>query len=272
MTTIIKATGVTIPGLPKLYRDKIITAGSKYLFDFEDAYCNPHTRGVNLSANATMRDLVSGNPLGVVFGANVLNGAAGKGVKLPGINDNGIDFGTSFDTGQSAVLIILWVTTRTGDTPAANSFVFGRASTIGSGQYITTGGGDGKTLGGTFGLNGTLASGVQTGGALTANVPMQIAYFWNGDSRTGWTNGVGEVTFTNVAATMNSGTTWTEGIGRKTTAGATAVLGFNTGWQGSIFRVYKEDVGVVSADATTRLNWARAQVVADYQNNVSRFS
>ena len=272
MTTIIKSPGMTVAGLRKLYRDKLITAGSQYLFDFEDPYCNSFTRGTNLTAGNQFRDLVSGNPVGTVFGSSVANGAAGKGIRLPGINDHGVDFGVGYDTAQNAVLMIIWLMTRTGDTPSANSHIFGKNTSITVGQYFLIGGGTGTNPAMTFGLNGSLGASVTVGSALTVNTVEQYAFMWNGDTRTGWRNGVLQGTITLAGATMNSGSSVGEGLGRKTTAGSTAVFGFNTGWQGSIFRVYKENVTTYSADAATRLNWASAQVALDYQSNLARFS
>lgn len=272
MTTPIFRIPKSFPGAAKLYRDRVISPGSKYLFDFENAYCNPYPRSANFAAGATFKNLVKGAADAVVFGATVANGAAGKGIKLPGVNDNGVDFGTGYDTVQRSFLVILWTARRTGDAPAAHSHIFGRNSGSGSGQYFITGSADGFTPAATLGLDGVLASSVNVGGVLANEVPQQLAFMFNDETRTGWRNGVLQNTFANAGAVVNSGTVWTEGVGRKTTAGTTAVLGFNTGWQGSILRAYKEDLTTYSAVEADRLAWASAQVLADYQNNVGRFS
>ena len=269
MTTIFKSTGITIAGLPKLYRDKTICAGTQYLFDFEDPYCNPHTRGAALSNGAVFRNLVDGSSA-TLFGTSMVNGAAGKGVKLPGINDNGIDFGTGYTTAQDAYLVILWLCRRTGDTPTANSFIFGKCSSITLGNYFAYRDG-GNIPSVTLGLNGSLGSSVNCGTAFMEEVPEQIAFMFNGDDRSGYRNGVLQNTFANAAATSNTGT-FTEGIGRKTTAGLTTALGFNTGWQGSVLRASKENLTTFSASASARQAWANAQVAADYTNNLARFS
>jgi hypothetical protein len=267
MSIVNKNPGRSVSGTRKLYRDRIITSGSKYLFDFEDPYCNPHTRSAALSEGATFRNMVDGAAVGTVFGASVQNNAAGQGVSLPGINDHGVDFGTSYPmgTGPRTFLCIIWLMRRTGDATSAFAHIWGRNTNGADGEFFLYSGADGVSP--VAGLYLGAGQQVNVGGSFTLDAPRQIAFAWTGSAVYGFSNGAQTFNLAN-AGSLDT-TTGSEGIGRKTTATA---FGFNTQWDGTYFRIYKEDLTTFSGTESARAAHALAQVQQDYADNIGRFS
>jgi hypothetical protein len=258
---------IIVPGMRKFYRDAIINAGSEYLFDFEREYCNPHPRNALFDVGAQFRNLVDGAPVATVFGNAVLNGAPGKGIALPGINDHGVDFGVTYEeaSGQRSFMVSIWLMRRTGDAAVPHSPIIGRAGSIGSYEYYITSHADGNSPVGAINLSAQQTTTV--GPSFTLDVATHLAIAWAGDRVYGFRDGV--QTFTNPRVGPLQATAGTEGLGRKTTAPS---LGFNTAWEGSVFRVYKEDLSAMAATFAGQALQAARQADKEFSKNTGRFS
>ncbi len=110
--------------IAKLNRDPVVNAGSKFLFDFLDPYCNPNADGA-LTTAAVLRNLVNGGAAAALTStAAVPVSLAGKaGISITGGYQSGaasrIDLGVAVPTGDHAFVSMFWVK-QTGIVAASN--------------------------------------------------------------------------------------------------------------------------------------------------------
>lgn len=184
----------TDPAQPKLYRDKILNAGSKFLFDFVTPYCNPNADGA-IANGATFKNLLDGGPDAVyVAGSGGITNRAGKaGLVLGGGAPNAnnaarIDLGAGLNlpTAGHPFVVVAWFKMLSG-TLVNNAPVLEFRSADGQWMFYT--GVDGKTPAGIV-RNGAVS--VQADAAASGTVldqVVQIALSWAPGTVTTYRNG-----------------------------------------------------------------------------------
>lgn len=258
MSLILKTSSVfTAAGLPRLYRDSILNAGSLCLFDFANTYCFPK-QAAPVSGD-TFVNLVDGAPGGVVANYSNAFGFAGGGIFIPGYGgatSSYIDLGDNYNLsalGSPDFLQIAWVKQDAAsyDT-VSNQGIWGRSNDISTAncQFHLEMNSQlsGRVSNGTTNVNPVAGSGFAAPIAKT-----QIAQAWVNGVLYIYANGV-LVSSAGIAGPLNN------------PAGARAKIGaIQNFWKGYVYRTYLENLTVSGKSAAT-------QVLADYNANVSRFS
>lgn len=124
----------TDPSIPKLFRDKVITAGTKFCYDSNDVYSYPKQlppiAGVDV-----WRNLVESGPSATFAGSF----GFGKGFQLAASGNRSIALPASGKPGatDAAMLVIIWI--KLGDPGAGGSAVLNSGYDYGPGnQYAMT--------------------------------------------------------------------------------------------------------------------------------------
>ena len=260
MSLIIKIPGAnfTDATLPKLYRDKIMNAGSKFLFDFLSPYCNANADG-NIANGAAFTNLVDGAPGATVTTAgSAIQSLAGKaGLFLDGVSGvNQINLGNSYSLHATnpSFLVILWIKIpavgfeatdynhilKLGDSTNDCQFFFD-AGLGGVRPRVTVGHGAGSNA-----LTHSVASGFGQG------APLQLALEWSPGTLKGYANGVQFASITGQA-----------GLNTLRDTSASSIL-MSGDFKGTVYRAYQENLTVSGKTGAE-------QVLADYNANVGRF-
>ncbi len=231
--------------LPKLYRDYLINAGSKYLFDFGDVYCNPNVvNGVSAVANATQFvNLVDGAPVATNAGSTTTQAADG-GMVFAGTSNGAtyINLGNTYDLSAAnpEFLVIAW------SKAATNCGNDRTAVMLGSGNAAFQ-----------YSIESSNAGANFNGGLVNDGTATQWAYHRHPNGTTKrYKNGVLMSTTTGNPTTLADYSASITRIGYD--PGATA---FN----GTVYRVYLENLTVSGESAL-------AQVQRDYAANAGRFT
>lgn len=231
---------------PIIYRDATASAGTKFLFDFLDTYCNANATGA-LPSGAIFTNLVDGAPNGVNGNTNQVNEVTG-GITFNGTIFNGINLGTSYNLSGTnpSFVVIAWIKVGTGVGNDKGLLSLGTSTTVYQHKMTTSSGGTRITVGA---ANTGLAI-VNTGAV------MQVAVSWSplGVVRA-FANGV------LVGQSNSAPTTLTSFAATNTTIGADPSL---TAGVGTVYRVLQENLTVSG-------NTDLAVVMADYADNVGRF-
>lgn len=254
--------------MPKMVLDPIVNAGSMYLLDFLNAYCNPNADGA-LTAGMIFKNLVDGADDAVLVGAASVANLTGKaGISMPGTGSGGgittyIDLGTDYDlhTPNPDFLVIAWVKAPASGyiTTYPQILILGVYGNEGQDQYSVTMGSDGKTPRvSVANAAGTAFATAATGGA-SNGVITQIALSRVGTLVTLYVNGVA------VATQTMTGSGIYDSSAQRVKIGA--------GFKGTVYRVAEENLTVSAAAAgKTTAAQALAQVVLDYTVNIGRFA
>lgn len=239
----------TDPTIPKLYRDKVITAGTKYCFDSIDTYSYPKQAapapGVDFWKN-----LLDGGPTASFTGAI----GFGKGFQLAASGSRSITLPSAGKPApsDSAMLAIVWI--KLGDPGSGGSTVISSGSDYGpANQYAMTW--SSRDL--RFHVGGWQSTAVAAA-ALVATDIVQFAMSMKKRASDGkydlvtYINGVESrssiSTFTSIP--QPSGSPWlTPFIGNGPTFGA-------VGWAGSVYRAIYDDCSVKSASELVALDYA----------------
>ncbi|RKR82664.1 hypothetical protein BDD43_2849 [Mucilaginibacter gracilis] len=253
MSLIHKLPGVafTDATLPKLYRDAIVNSGSKFLFDFSNSWCWP--KQANPVITDTFVNLIDGLSGATISGTNGGLTYGGGGIYMPGYTggagSSSIELGANYSIGADAspnALIIDWIKLPTGyDT---GSTVFFRKATNSGNTYNNAQWSfeaAGNILSIRFGSNVTYFS-----YTLPVNVPVQMAVNITNTLLTLFINGVAVAT-----AVPSVGLVAADNLG----------LCRLPYFKGYTYRIYGENLLVSGKNAA-------AQVLLDYNNNVSKYS
>lgn len=246
----------TDTSLPKLYRDPILNGGSKFLFDFLSAYCNPNADGA-IANGATFNNVLDGGPVATSVTANLTNLTGKTGINNTAANAT-VNLGpnASYDNSglNHEMLMCFWFKLpATGYVTSAFYSPFGyTTSNNNAAQWIFDMGSGGLTPRFSIG-NGSAAFTAQAASNVTPGSIYQVAGHWKpGVSVDLYLNGallpVSNVT--SIPTTLQSVT-------------GTAPYLMNS-MKGTIYRSWMEDLAVSG-------NTPLAQVASDYSLNATRF-
>lgn len=228
--------------LPVLYKDGLINAGSKFLFDFGDTYClNGSVAGA--IANATVfRNLVDGAPTAGNAGSTTTL-SAGGGLVFAGTANGAtyLNLGNTYSLHalNHPFLVIGWA--KVAANAGNDRGVLQLGSANATYQYSLE----------------TSSGGAFLGGAPNVGAVMQVAYAWSPDGVTQWfANGA-------LRSLVGGGATTLADFSASTTK-----VGMDPGnipMIGTVYRVYQEDLFLSGASPLE-------QVAADWAANNGRFS
>lgn len=260
MTTIVKlAQAFTDTTLPKLYRDPILNAGSKFLFDFLSAYSNPNADGA-VADGAVFKNLVDGGADAVLAaggGGNTVTQLAGRaGLSFTAAGGNGryIDIGAGYDffASQHSFLVCFWDKQPSSGYNSAvsyNTILTRTDNNANTSEFWLDMGTDGKTPRGAVGSgsNSPVASGASGQGQ---GAVRQVALAWSAGTGSFFING------SVVAMNSNFPTTLLDK--------STSHIKLFGGHVATMYRVWAEDLTVSGKSAAS-------QVALDWAKNAARF-
>lgn len=245
----------TDSSLPKLYRDSIINSGTKFCFDFLNAYCNPNPDGA-IASNATFNNLVDSAPVATSTTANLTNVTGKAGINNAASSAQ-VTLGgvASYDmsTLNHEFLLCFWFKLNSTYNSSAYYSPFGyTTSNNNTAQWIFDMGSAGLTPRFSVGT-GSSADTVQSSTNVSTGTIYQVAGHWKpGVSVDIYLNGaLNNSLTTSVVSTL-------QGV-----SGVTPNL--MQAMKGTIYRCWMEDL---TASGNTPLG----QVSADYTGNSARFT
>jgi hypothetical protein len=248
---------------PLLQRDSLIQAGSQFLLDFLDSYCNANADGA-VAAGATFANLVNDGRVATAAGSGIQNLTGKAGLSMPGTSNSvGVSVGPAgaydLHATNPEILLIAWLKTPASGyvSTAYQPLFYLSGSNANASQWWMDMGSDGKTPRAAAGLGASSPALAATSGYNLGAVT-QLALHWTPATGAAelWGNGA------MLANTPNAFPT--------TMQNASAISPFlSGGYKGTIYRLYLENI---TASLAAGGQTAAQQIAADYAANASRFT